>query len=335
MKITNKKIVWFGTLILALALLASPSLEAKKKKGGSGPKKVVAIGQVSTGQMGFSSMNPGQLGDMLKNNIKKELERTGRYVVVTPAPSKAKPTPEVQPAPTRAPTPQDIAAQMQEMQQIMAQAQGQYVHKPVAAQGLFNFSVHKGGRRSVDTTGLTSTAEYYSQAPIPFELGGFASESEKLSLTCAQLDPISGRVLDQHVAKASSTQFKTMAGVDFYTVSNSEDPDRTFNRLFKRAVKDCVKWMDKKFKGVPWEGQILERRGGQFLVNAGQNANMKPGMLLTAFQRQAVTSGGLALGIEESATGQVEITGVYEAYSTAKTVEGRPAPGNLLKLVAQ
>ena len=310
MKNINTKVIWVSSLLLTMALLASPPLYAKKKKGGPKLKKVVAIGHVDTGQMGFSSMGPGQLGDLFKNKIKKELERTGRYVVVIPQPSEAQP-------------------------QAQAQAQGRYVHEPVAAQGLFNFTVHKGGKRSIDTTAITSAADYYSPAPISFGLGGFASKSTKLSVTCAQLDPQSGRVLDQHVAKASSSRFGTVAGVNVHTVSDSEDSDRTFNRLFKRAVKNCVKWMDKKFKKVPWEGQILERRGGQFLVNAGGNAGIAPGMTLVAFQRKTITSGGLVLGTEEMTRGQVEITGVYEAYSQAKKVEGRPAPGNLLKLASQ
>lgn len=326
----------FKTSLISIAIMAalvfSPAIHAKKDKSEGDLKKIVAIGHVDTGYMGFSGMAPGQVGDLIKNKIKNKLEEKG-YVVLTP---ETKTTKEEKvediPQPKTAAEAMKYAQQMQEMMQKMSlKSAGKYVHQPVAAEAVFNFTLTKG-ESGLDTGGLFSEAQYWTGAPV----GGadFSAHSMKAEMQCIQLDPQDGHVVDQHRAKASTIKATRLGGASYYTMEDTSDPDRAFDRMFNRAANECVKWVDKKMSSLPWEAQIVGTRSGQFMINAGSNAGIKEGMSFSAFKRQGVSAGGVKLGTEEISKGVVQITQVQEGYSLAKPISGSVAKGDILKPVS-
>lgn len=318
-------------MIAALLLIAAPV--GAKNKSDQGFKKVIAIGHVNTSRMGFSSLTPKQLGDLFKMRAKKELEKTGRYIVIIPkyeeedidAEQKAAP----QKTPKTAAEAMKYAQEMQKQFEIMAaKAQGQYVHKPVAAQALFNFSVSTGSRH-VTTGGLFSEIEYLSGAP----LGGadFSSDSLHLTLTCYDLDPESGKIEADYQAKASSTKVARVGGVSYYTMEDTSNPDRAFDRMFKRSLGKCISWIDKRMSGQSWEGQVFKKQGSKLFVNAGSNAGITPGTIFGAYGGGAISGKGISVSAGGTQTGTIEITDVFDTYSTAKVVSGTAGDGSLIR----
>ena len=340
MKKSSMLIIMIAAITLAIAVILSGPAHGKKKDSDGGLKKVIAIGNVDMGQMGFGSMEPGTSGDMFRQRAKSELEKTGRYVVVLPKHNdgkkkKAKKQQEVK-TPTTAAEAQQYMTQMMEMQKQFqkdaARMQGKYVHEPVAAQGLFNFIASKGGS-GFDTGGVFSTAESFG-APTGIGNADFSTDSIKVELTCLQLDPESGTIVDQHRAKASTVRMTRITGANYYTMENSANPDRAFDSMFRRALGRCAKWIDKRMRGQPWEGEVFKAKGGELFVNAGSNAGIAQGMTFDAFSRQELSGGGISVGAHDVRTGTVQIDQVFDTYSLAKPISGTATEGSVLKRAA-
>ncbi|MBN1282728.1 MAG: hypothetical protein JXA24_03010 [Proteobacteria bacterium] len=323
-------------IALAAAVIATSPAHGKKGQGEAGLKKVVAIGNVDMGNMGFDSVGPGGVGDMFRQKAKAELEKTGRYVVVLPKydeGSAKEKEPETVKVPTSAAEAQRYMAEMMEMQKKWqkdaARSRGKYAHEPVSAQGLFNFTASKGGS-GFDTGGIFSTAESFG-APSGIGQADFSTSSIKVEVNCLMLDPQSGQVLDQKAAKASTTKLTRVSGVSYYTMEDSSNPERAFDRMFTRALKSCVSWIDKKMSGEPWEAQVFKAKGRELYVNAGRNAGLAEGMTLDAFARGEVSGGGISVGMQDEKTGTVEISKAFDAYSIATPVSGSASKGSVLK----
>lgn len=321
-------------ICLLVFTLLSPGMSAKKKSGKL--KKVIAVGQVDPGSMGLDNLGPGGLSELLRNEIKKKLEKTGRYVVVLPQGKGKVSTPKepVTPKPRKDGTysPQDTArllAQMQEtMQELSYSRSGRVKDVPVAAQALFRFKV-RSSQGWADSSGAVGMAEMFTDRSLG--AADFSSKSTKLTMLCTQHDVNKGRLLDNFKASASSTRFSKVAGVSYYTVRDSGDHERTVNRVFKRALSDSVKWIDKKLKPLPWEGQIFKKKGSKLFLNAGETAGIAPGMSFQVLKRVKVSGDGVTFGSEETAVGQITVTAVYENYSIAKLSSGVARKGSRIR----
>ncbi|MFH1875232.1 MAG: hypothetical protein ABH859_08660 [Pseudomonadota bacterium] len=333
MKNINKIIL--VALILGVGLFsANSSVFAKKNNETDGLKKVVAVGRVNTRQLMMAGMNTATLDELLRNRVQKDLEKSGRYVVVVPAETEEEKEESEMPAgppPKTAAEAQVYAAKMQKaMQKMMAQAQGKYLHKPIAAQALFNFDVQQGESRFGTGTAF-DTAEDLTGAPLhSFDLN---SDTVSLTLTCIQRDPESGKVLDHYDARTSSTSMRSFRDMMFYTTGDSSDRNRDFDRMFDRAVNKCISWIDKKMEGQTWEGQIIKVTSGQYYINAGSNAGLKEGMQFSVIGRKSVGGKGVELGVEEFEIGVLQVTKVYERYAVTKAISGQPKKGDVIKLM--
>lgn len=243
-KIKMTAIIAVITVALALTL-ASPA-HAKKDEG---PKRVVAIGNVNTGGMGFSSMSPKELSELFRLRAKKMLEKKGHYSVILPEPKdeivgETATAPKAQKQPKTTAEAMKYAREMQEQyQQMMAQSQGRRVYYPVDADALFDFNVQTGSRH-MTTGGVFSQVEGMTGAPVGD--ADFSSDSINMTLTCLRRNPKTGSLVDEYKAKASSTRATRVGGMSYYTMENTSDPDRAFDRMFKRSMGKCIKWIDKQ-----------------------------------------------------------------------------------------
>lgn len=328
----KKKLITTAVLAVCISLAASGAL-AKKEESSGGIKKVIAIDKVDTGYMGFQNLQPGQLADLFKSKIKKQLEETGRYVVVIPQ-HKAKTEEEEQKAPPAPKTQADMMKYVEKMQamaeQMQAQAMGKYVLKePVAAQAIFNFTIQKSAGQA-GTGGAFGMLE--SATGVPLGMGDFQSESVKISLTVTEHNPTDGAMMDSFQTEATKTRFNSVGPMNYYAPSNSMDTDATFNKLFSGAVNKAISWIDKKMAGEQWEGQIFSAKGGKLLLNAGSSAGISPGMTLTVYGRESVSGRGVDLGSQDIAQGQVEVTDVSEQFSTVKLVSGTAKVGSVVRM---
>ncbi|MBI1910300.1 MAG: hypothetical protein HYS22_09045 [Deltaproteobacteria bacterium] len=340
-------------ILLLVSLLSNPSLLAKKKKEESGGlKKIIAIGSVENGYLGFENMEPGGVNDLLRDRIRKELEETGRYVVLMVQPEKPVEAVESLPAASESPpetqetevkeppkkfSPQDAKALMAQSQQLLQQmvqtmraATGgpMSLPKSVAAQSLFNFLMETE-QSSSGTGGVFGIAEGFTSTPLG--LGDFSSESVKLVLTTKQMDPERGILLDHHRAKASSTRFTQLAGVNYYSVEDSSNSNKAFDKVFKKALKKTVEWVDGKMSPLAWEGQIFKKEGDQFYLNAGATAGVKPSTQFVILKKEAVAGKGVQFGTQEEARGILEVVRVEEKYSLCRLVSGTVEVGAIIR----
>lgn len=239
------------TTIAVAAILVSLALPAQAKKD-EGSRKTVAVGSVDTGNMGFSSLSPKELAELFRVRAKKEIEKKGRFDVILPE-SKGKKYGEAsEPKAKKGKQPKTMAEAMkyaEEMQeqyhQMMAQSKGVYAYYPVNADALFDFRITTGSRH-VTSGGVFSQIEGMTGAPVGD--ADFSSDSVNMTLTCLRRNPQTGSLMDEYKAKASSTKIAQVGGVSYYTMEDTSDPDRAFDRMFKRAMGKCVKWIDKQMK---------------------------------------------------------------------------------------
>lgn len=242
---------------LVLTLIAAPLLakSTKAKEASSAEPastsatKTIAIGAVDMGQVGFSRMSPDATGELFRSRIARALEQSGQFTVIQPEVKRGDPkTPdasEVENVPEPK-TPAEAMKMMQkmqaQMQKNMAQMRGEYVHQPVKANALFTFSVSRSEKR-VSTGGLVGTALDLG-APSKAHVADMSAERQELTLSCYERDPQKGTLLDEHEAKAVSTRSARVSGN--YIIEDTTDPDKAYDRLFKRAASDCVKWIEGK-----------------------------------------------------------------------------------------
>jgi hypothetical protein len=242
------KISYLLTIAAIVACAIAFALPAQAKD--EGPKATIAVGNVNTGGMGFSSLSPKELAELFRVRAKKELEKKGRYNVILPEPKDEKfeepSKPKAQKQPKTAAEAMRYAAEMQEQyHQMMAQQQGRRIYYPVQANALYDFNISTGSRH-VTTGGVFSQIEGMTGAPVGD--ADFSSDSVNMTLTCLRRNPTTGSLMDEYKAKASSTRVARVGGVSYYTMEDTSDPDRAFDRMFKRAMSKCVSWIDKQMK---------------------------------------------------------------------------------------
>lgn len=245
MRISKSKVLIAAVVVAAVALVISFNAEAKKKD--EGPKKVVAIGNVNTGGMGFSSMTPQQLSELFRVRAKKRLQKSGNFTVILPEPKDIAKQAEDKPqkVPTTAAAAMRQAQEMQKQFQLMQmQSQGQHIYYPVDADVLVDFNIQTGSS-SMSTGGTLGQIGSWTGTP---SLGDadFSSDSINMTLTCLLRSPKTGSLQDEYKAKASSTKATRVGGMSYYTMENTSNPDRAFDRMFKRAMNKCVNWIEKQ-----------------------------------------------------------------------------------------
>jgi hypothetical protein len=236
--------------IIAVAVIAL-ALPAHAKKD-EGPRPTVAVGSVDTGNMGFSSLSPKELSELFRVRAKKMLEKKGHFNVILPEPKDKQQGEPSMPKAKGGKQPTSVAdamKQAQEMQEqyhkMMAQSRGVYAYYPVNADALYDFRITTG-QRHVTTGGVFSQIEGMTGAPVGD--ADFSSDSVNMTLTCLRRNPQTGSLMDEYKAKASSTRVAQVGGVSYYTMEDTSDPDRAFDRMFKRAMGKCIKWIDKQMK---------------------------------------------------------------------------------------
>jgi len=211
-------------------------------------KKTVAIGDVQMGYDG-SSQKSYEVKETIQIGLKKRLEKLGKgsYTVkiVDPAVVTKGSKPKAAEMPTmptdRVPTQSDIAQYMAAMQQMQKQMTGQVrVHQPVDADDYFEFRISSSKSDTDTGMAVSSIAGYSGYDTTP---GDVSLKRTKLYLIATQRNPKTGALIDKHTCKASATKVRNVAG---YTTYQYGDDEITRERLFKKAIKSCAKWINSK-----------------------------------------------------------------------------------------
>lgn len=317
-----KKVAW----LLCLLLTALP-VAAKKKEEKTGLKKVIAIGNINAGMFSFQGSNPMGLSSLLQERIQKQINTNSALtaVVINPLAEEEE---------GAAAKDEEFLKQIQEKIEAGGQpSQGEMMRysqlmmkqvapmmqqfntappKNIAAQAVLTFSTSTGSG-TTDTGGALATLGNVVNLPSSAGLGDVSTEKMKLSLTCVMHDPATGAVRDQKVVQKTKIKFHRIAGIQ--TFDNSMNHDEAYQKLFGKAVQECVEWVAVKLEKEPWEGKIFKVEGGQIFLNAGASAGIQPGMQFSLSQRGSLVGGGIEFGKTEQSVGQATVQQVKEGYS--------------------
>lgn len=319
--------------VAAAILLMSFPVVAKKKEEKTGLKKVVAIGNVNAGMFSFQGSNPMGLSSLLQEQIKKQIDAaTGlTAVIINPQAEEEEGAGDKNDEFLKQvqekiegggqPTQAEMMRYSQLMMKQVAPMMQQFNTAPpknIAAQAVLTFSTSTGSG-TTDTGGALGQLGNIVNLPSSAGLADISTEKVKLSLTCIMHDPATGAVKDQKVVKKTKTKFHRIAGIQ--TFNNSFNHDEAYEKLFGKAVEECVEWVAAKLEKEPWEGKIFKVEGGKIFLNAGASAGVQPGMQFSLSKRGSVSGGGIEFGKAEQSAGQATVQQVQEGYSILNAPE--------------
>jgi curli biogenesis system outer membrane secretion channel CsgG len=135
--------------------------------------------------------------------------------------------------------------------------------------------------------------------------------------------------------KALATELTTK-GVNFGGDVFNKTP---LGKASREAIQEAVSLIIERMEKVPWQALVAKVAEGKVYINAGENANLKEGNVLTCCRVIETITDPVTkevLGVEEQQIGQVKITMVAPKYSTA-TYEGTRPPkmGDILRLTSR
>lgn len=169
--------------------------------------------------------------------------------------------------------------------------------------------------------------------------GGIAARGDRghVTMDLRVIDTTTGRVvatttIEKKVSRSSLALTGTAHNVNF----GGDAYQRTaLGRATREAIEEAVAWLASSADTVPWAAQVAKVQHDQVYINAGSNANLKPGDTLRVYrvvERVLDPVTGELLGIEEAEIGSLQIGSVNARYSTA-SFSGRHAPrtGDLVR----
>jgi curli biogenesis system outer membrane secretion channel CsgG len=160
-----------------------------------------------------------------------------------------------------------------------------------------------------------------------FTIGGNRA-SAKVGVNIRLYDTTTGQILDSQHCEGLAEE----GGLSFsYSDSNFGMGGSSFNktplgRACQDAINKAVFFIVARMQNVPWYGRIVDvKEDGKVFINAGINAGMAPGDVLSVFRAgEALVDPetGLDLGSELTKIGQVQILQTQDKFSVATTTAG-------------
>jgi len=128
--------------------------------------------------------------------------------------------------------------------------------------------------------------------------------------------------IDKNIQESGLFMATTIKGITFGGGGFSKTP---IGRAVRECINEAVNAVIAKMEKIPWRGSIVKMVQGKIYVNAGQDANLKAGDLLTVYRKGEEfldPETGLSLGSEETKVGVIKIDRVEPKFSVAFPVEG-------------
>lgn len=152
------------------------------------------------------------------------------------------------------------------------------------------------------------------------------------------VDTTSGQIIQSFRAEAKTTERSLTGDVAVRNVSFGGDAFEktplglaTREAIF-RAVTQIVERMDR----VPWTGRVVDVTDRGLFVNAGRDASLKPGLVLTissVTKELTDPATGMRLGVVEQPLGEVELVTVQEKFAVGRYLQPFDAKrGDLVRL---
>lgn len=282
----------------------------------SGPKKRIAVAKFDAHGAFVGVYGSWDVGGGLSAQLVTELVRTGRFVVLER---------------------EDLAPVLREQEMAMASVVDKdtaaRVGRVLGAQLLVRGAVTEfDERKEGGGMGLGLSLPYVAPALALHSATGAVAIDLRL------VDTTTGEVVQSQRAEAKIRGQALAAGVAFpYGTWSGEAFQKTAlggatREAIARAVAVVVSQMDR----IPWTAQVADVSGSAIYVNAGAQANMRPGMVLavSAIDREIKDPAtGASLGVVERPVGDVVIDAVQEKFSVARPLTPMaPQRGDLVRI---
>lgn len=128
--------------------------------------------------------------------------------------------------------------------------------------------------------------------------------------------------IDKNIEESGLVMATTIKGITFGGGGFQKTP---IGKAVRECINEAVDAVIIKMEKIPWRGAIVKTVQGKIYVNAGQDANLKPGDILTVYrsgEELIDPETGLGLGSEETRIGIIKIERVEPKFSVAFPVEG-------------
>lgn len=312
------------TAWLAVGFLIAPSLScapvpvqlAPAPAPYTGVKKRIAVAKFDAVVISAAHFTGWDIGGGLAAQLTTALVESGRFVVVE-----------------RAILSDILREQQLGAQRLVPKETAAQVGKLIGAQVLIVGSVtefeqaEKGGSLGIGLGGRS----------MGLGLGGQAIEGH-VGMDVRLVDTTTGQVLTSKrvEAKASATGVSLTVDTRDVTFGGDAFYKTPIGQAARQAIHEAVALIVREMEGVPWTGRVADLLGDRVLVNAGQDMNLRTGMVLVVsgvVKEVTDPATGVSLGVIEALLGEIQIEQVQEKFSVARLITGSlPKRGDLLRL---
>jgi len=179
---------------------------------------------------------------------------------------------------------------------------------------------------------------------VGFGLGGFSnalgtrSRKGSIAIDIRLIDAASGRIVSSYTAKRSiksrSVGFQT--GKGGFSLGGDGFKQTPIGKATREVIREAVDRLVHDQQQVAWQALVARVDGNRVYVNAGTNANVRPGSRMATIRTVNVVtdpSSGEVLGSERATLGSITIDQVKGRYSVG-TYTGQYAPrrGDIVQL---
>jgi len=287
---------------------AKPATEAEAPL--SSLKKVVAVADFEMENLSMGTDVAMNLGDMLVD----KLVNTGKFIVVE------RDRKAIDLTLSRAAEREQGAKQSG-----MSRGSGAEAGKAMAAQALFVGMLSGAGKGS----SFGGAGGGWGSGGLG--LGGLGITSNKVGVIVRWYDTTSLEIKGSHECSSSQSSLSLFGG-GLGADSGGGGAGggggtfrSTLAKTFSKALDKCVKWIVENMDKLPWEGKIISLKGTQVYLNAGSDAGVKVGDSFAVYRvgdELVDPDSGMSLGVEETLSGQVQVSKVMPKFSIATSTSG-------------
>lgn len=141
---------------------------------------------------------------------------------------------------------------------------------------------------------------------------GVSSQKVTVAVDVRLVNTTTGEIL----AAENVRKEKSSRGLSFRKESLSFNNRNKFDQSLigkatRDAIEDVIKLLDDKSSSMVWQGKIVKADAGSVIINAGEEAGLKVGDVLTVYRQGEELidpDTGLSLGSTEKKVGQIKVT---------------------------
>lgn len=155
----------------------------------------------------------------------------------------------------------------------------------------------------------------------------FAHAEAKVTIAIRLVDSATGQVLDSEQVQGKAE--KNAVGIAYtekdFNFGTSAFAKTPLGQATQEAIDKAVVFICRRMEKVVWEGRVIETKGGDIYINAGEEKGIAAGDCFVVFHEDEGMidpSTGLQLGAPRKEIGAVEVTELQPKFSIAKVIRG-------------